>query len=155
MRGSDDETSPQIVSLNLTDVLNGKDGSNPILRSGDIIRVVEAELKQAYVIGSVHSAAIINLKERVTLSTAIAMSGGVQAGAEIDKIKITRQAAGGLSKNDIFVDLKEIRNGSKEDVILQPNDIIDVPGPNGTTKFFKDILRTVVPVFTRTPMIIP
>ena len=146
---------PEIISLNIKDVLDGGSESNLLLRGGDIVRVVEAELRQAYMIGSVKSATIVNLKDPVTLSTAIAMSGGAASGAQIEKIKITRQAPGSLTKKDFFVNLKEIREGKRDDVLLEPNDVIDVPGPSATKKFLKDIFRSIVPVFTRVPVIIP
>jgi protein involved in polysaccharide export with SLBB domain len=106
-------------------------------------------------VGSVKAATIVNLKDPVTLSTAIAMAGGVASGAQIEKIKITRQTPGSLTKSDLFVNLKEIREGKRDDVMLEPNDIVDVPGPSATKKFIKDIFRSIVPVFTRVPVIIP
>lgn len=149
------DAEPEIISLNIKDVLDGASESNLFLRGGDIVRVVEAEQRQAYVVGSVRSATTVNLKEPVTLSTAIAMSGGAAPGAQLEKIKITRQTTGSLSKKDLFVNLKEIREGKHEDLLLEPNDIVDVPGPSGTKKFLKDIFRSIVPVFTRVPILIP
>ena len=149
------DAEPEIISLNIKDVLDGASESNLFLRGGDIVRVVEAEQRQAYVVGSVRSATTVNLKEPVTLSTAIAMSGGAAPGAQLEKIKITRQTPGSLSKKDLFVNLKEIREGKHEDLLLEPNDIVDVPGPSGTKKFLKDIFRSIVPVFTRVPILIP
>lgn len=152
---ADAEQEPEIISLKVDDVLGGATEANPVLRGGDIVRIAQAEQKQAYVIGNVRAATTVNLRDPVSLSTAIAMSGGAVSGAQIEKIKITRQTPGSLNKSDIFVNLKAIRDGSQPDVLLQPNDIVDVPGPSGTKRFFKDILRTIVPVFTRAPVIIP
>jgi protein involved in polysaccharide export with SLBB domain len=149
------DAEPEIISLNIKDVLDGASEANLFLRGGDIVRVVEAEQRQAYVIGSVRSATTVNLKESVTLSTAIAMSGGAVSGAQLEKIKITRQTPGSLSKQDFFVNLKDIREGKQADIMLEPNDIVDVPGPSATKKFLKDIFRSIVPVFTRVPVIIP
>lgn len=146
---------PEIISLNVKDVLDGASEANLFLRGGDIVRVVEAEKREAYLIGNVKSAMAVNLKDPVTLSTAIAMAGGVASGAQLEKIKITRQAPGSLTKKDIFVNLKEIREGKREDVVLEPNDVVEVPGPSATKKFLKDIFRSIVPVFTRVPVIIP
>ena len=146
---------PEVLALHVNDVLAGSPSANPVLRGGDIVRIAEAELRQAFVMGNVKSAATINLKDPVTLSTAIAMAGGPSSGAQLEKVKISRQTPGSLSKKDLFVNLKEIRNGEKEDVLLEPNDIVDVPGPSGTKKLFKDIIRTIVPVFTRVPVIVP
>ncbi len=148
-------TGPEIISLKIREILSGSDGANPVLRGGDIVRVATAELKQAYVIGNVRAATTVNLKDPVALSTAIAMAGGTVTGTRLEKIKITRQSQGSLNKTDIFVNLKEIRAGSQPDVLLEPNDVVDVPGPSATRRFFKDILRTMVPIFTGVPVILP
>lgn len=150
-----DESEPEIISLALNDVLEGTSDSNPFLRGGDIIRITQAEQRQAYILGSVAKATTVDLKDPVGLSTAIAMAGGALSGSKIDKIKITRQDPGSLSKKDLYVNLKEIRDGSRAEFLLQHNDIVEVPGPSGTKKFFKDVLRSIVPVFTRTPVLIP
>jgi polysaccharide export outer membrane protein len=146
---SDDQV---IISLPLAAVMKGNDNSNPYVQAGDIIRVSEAELKQAFIIGSVKSALAINLKEPVTLSRAIAMAGGVAGGGNIEKIKISRQSAGSLEKTELIANLKDPKGG---DMLLQPNDVIDVPGPSGTKKLFRDIIRSVIPAVTRVPMVIP
>jgi polysaccharide export outer membrane protein len=151
----DDGPSPEIISIKVSDVLSGNELSNPTLSPGDIVRVVEADVRQAYIIGNVRSATTINLKESVTLSTAIAMAGGVVGGAQMDKIKVTRQTPGSLSTTNLFVNFKEILKGSAEDFVLQPNDIIDVPGPSGTKKVFTDILRTIVPTLSRGAIMYP
>lgn len=151
----EEEAPPEIVTLKIADVMGGSENFNPTLRAGDIVRVIEAEVRQAFVVGSVRAATAVNLKDPVTLSTAIAMAGGTVGGAQLEKIKITRQNSDGTTKSDLYFNLKEIRKGSVEDVLLQPNDVVEVPGPSGTKKFFKDILRTIVPVFTRAPVIIP
>jgi polysaccharide biosynthesis/export protein len=154
-QATDESSDQEIISLALTDVMKGSENSNPFLQGGDIIRVPEAEIKQAFIIGNVKSAVTVNLKEPVTLSKAIAMAGGVSSGAKIDKIKISRQAPNSLAKSEIFINLKEINKANKEDIFLQPNDVVDVPGPSGSRKFLKDLIRTVIPAVTRVPVIIP
>ncbi len=150
-----EDSGPEIISLKLADILNGGEASNPILRGGDIIRVPTAEVRQAFIVGNVKTATTVNLKDPVALTTAIAMAGGPASGAQLEKIKISRQSPESLRKTDIFVNLKTIRDGSQPDVMLEANDIVEVPGPSGTKKFFKDILRTLVPVFTGMPVILP
>jgi polysaccharide biosynthesis/export protein len=145
----------EIIALPLAEVLKGNENVNPFLQAGDIVRVTEAELEQAFVIGNVKSAVTINLRDPVTLSKAIAMAGGVAPGANIDKIKISRQQPNSLSKTEVIVSLKEINKRNQEDILLQPNDIVDVPGASGTRKILRDIFRAVVPVVTRVPVIVP
>lgn len=156
LKNSESEDAEQeIITLSLEKVLAGDETANQFVRSGDIIRIPEAEIVQAFVVGSVKSAATINLKEPVTLSKAIAMAGGVTEDANIQKIKIIRQQSEGLTKTEILVNLKDINKRSQDDVWLQPNDIVDVPGPSGSRKLIKDIFRAVVPAVTRLPIIVP
>ncbi len=154
-QAANDSLDQEIISLSLPDVMKGSENANPFLQGGDIIRIPEAELKQAFIIGNVKSAVTVNLKEPVTLSKAIAMAGGVSSGAKIDKIKISRQAPNSLAKSEVFISLKEINKSTQEDIFLQPNDVVDVPGPSGSRKFLKDLVRTIIPVVTRVPVVIP
>lgn len=149
------EPLQEIISLPLAEVLKGNESVNPFVQAGDIIRISEAQIEQAFVIGSVKAAATINLREPVTLTKAIAMAGGVAPGANIEKVKISRQQPDGLNKTEMIVNLKNISKQKQDDILLQPNDIIDVPGASGTRKFLKDIFRTAVPIVTGVPIIIP
>ncbi len=145
----------EIISIPLASLLNGSEDANLSVQPGDVIRIDEADVKQAYVIGNVKAAVTVNLKEPVTLTRAIAMAGGTAAGAKTDKIKISRQVPGTLTKTEIVANLKDIEARKQEDILLQANDVIDVPGPSGARKFLKDIMRSVVPAVTRVPVIIP
>lgn len=126
-----------LSSYKLTDTLRGVEPSNPYVRPGDIINLPEAE--QAFVVGNVLRPAAIELKEPVTVSRAIAMAGGVMPDTKRDKIRILRQAPGGTDKSEIFVDLRAIEKRQSEDVVLQADDIVDVPTAGG-----KRILRSLV-----------
>jgi polysaccharide biosynthesis/export protein len=138
----------EIVSSNylLANTLKGEESANPYVQAGDIISIIEAENQQAFILGNVKNAQPINLKEPVTLSKAIAMVGGTLPGAQIEKIKISRQSG------ELFVNLKEINKRQKEDVLLQPNDIVDVPGPKKT--IWKEALKIIAPI-TRFPLGLP
>jgi polysaccharide biosynthesis/export protein len=154
--GSEDPKE-ELLTFYLSETLEGKDQSNPYVQPGDVIRIAEAEVKvekigQAYIIGNVKAAKTIDLKDPVTLTQALAMAGGTSEGAQIDKILISRRAVGSLNKTDILVNLKNIKNRKESDIFLQENDIIDVPGPTGTRKFLRDIIKTVVPAVTRFPI---
>jgi polysaccharide export outer membrane protein len=147
----EESSEREIISLSLPELLKGDESANPFVQGGDVIRVTEAELKQAFIIGNVKSAVTINLKEPVTLSRAIAMAGGFAPGAQTDKIKISRQSP---DKTEIVVNLKDKNKRlNQEDIVLQPNDIVDVPGPKRS--ILKDIIRTIVPAVTRVPVILP
>lgn len=150
---SNEKSVDELITLPLAETLKGGEQANPFLQAGDIIRVVEAEQMQAYIIGNIKSAMTINLKEPVTLTQAVAMAGGTTPDAQIEKVKISRRLPNSLDKTDVFVNLKEIDKRKSEDVLLQPNDIVEIPGPSGSKKFLKDIFKAIVPTLTRIPII--
>jgi polysaccharide biosynthesis/export protein len=152
---TDEATGQEIIVLPLAEVMKGDENSNPFVQAGDIIRVPEAQLRQAYIIGNVKSALAVNLKVPVTLSRAIAMAGGVSSGAKTEQIKISRQIPGSLTKTDIVVNLKDINSRVREDIMLEANDIVDVPGPSGFRKGLDAILKSLIPAVTRLPVGIP
>ncbi len=136
-----EEDKEELILYPLADTLEGKETANPFVQSGDIIRVVDAD--QAYVIGNVRSAVIINLNETVTLTQAIARAGGVLPDSNVEKIKLIRQTSNSLTKTEQIINLKNINSRSGDDIVLQPNDIVEVMGQSGGKKFLKDLLRTV------------
>lgn len=147
-----EEGEDELVSVNLADAFKGGDDANPVIVPGDIVRVSDAAQINAYVLGNVKSSMAINLKEPVTLTQAIAMAGGTTSGAQLDKVKIRRVIPGTINREEIAVNVKEINQRKRDDILLQPNDIVDVPGPTGAKKIFGDILKTIVPTITQLPV---
>jgi len=144
------EDGQELVTLPLSETLRGIEQANPRIRAGDVVTVLQAE--QAYIYGNVKSAMALSLREPVPLTQAIVMAGGLSGGAQSDKIKIARQVPGSLTRTQILVNLKEIQKGSKEDIYLQANDLVEVPGPTGTRKLLGEIYKTIVPTITRLPI---
>lgn len=133
----------------LRDTLAGNPRSNPYVRPGDVITVLEFE--QIYVIGNVIRPAGFPLKERITLSQAIAMAGGTLPDSQSDRIRIVRQNPSNNIQQEMIVDLKAITKRQAPDVVLQPNDIVEVPTANGK-RFLRNILEGVVPGIARLPV---
>jgi polysaccharide export outer membrane protein len=138
----------EVIMINLSDTFKGVPEANPYVRSGDIVRLGEADQSRAYITGNVKNATAINLTEPITLTQAIAMAGGLSDGAQSEKIVIRRQVNGSLNRTETIVNLKEIKQQKKDDVLLRPNDIIEVPGPGK----FGSFLRTLLPSFTQLPL---
>lgn len=144
------EIDQSVLSVKLSKTLKGEPDANPLIESGDIITVAEAAaIPEAYVIGNVTRATPIKLNESTTLTKAIAMAGGTVRGAKLSKIRIYRQDPETLAKTEITVNLKEVREGESEDILLRANDIVEVPGPSGAKKFFSDIFRILIPTVGR------
>ena len=146
------ERREELITIRLDDAFNGVDGANPIIVAGDIVRVTTADQINAYIQGLVRNSAPIPLREAVTLTQAIAMAGGVMPGAQLDKVVIRRPIPGSINRTDLLVNVKEIKQGKRDDVLLQRNDIVEVPGPTGAKKIFSEIMKTIIPTITQMPM---
>jgi polysaccharide biosynthesis/export protein len=145
------DSADDLISLSLTDAMGGVEAANPFVRGGDLIRVVEADQVNAYIQGSVKSSAMINLKDPVTLSEAVAMAGGLAPGAAADKVVIRRQVPNSINRSQMIVNLKAISQGKRDDVLLEANDIVEVPGPSGAKKFFNTLYQSLIPTVVNLP----
>jgi polysaccharide export outer membrane protein len=148
---SPDETTDEAAfsSYKLTETLQGDPRANPYIEAGDIITVPEANL--VYVVGNVYTPLTIPLKERITLSRAVAMAGGVKQDSKKDKVRIVRQEPGAATSKEILVDLTAIEKKRADDIALMPNDIIDVP-TSGSKSFLRSLLGTVAPSVAQLPV---
>ncbi|HEV7859547.1 MAG TPA: polysaccharide biosynthesis/export family protein [Pyrinomonadaceae bacterium] len=109
-----------------SDIVAGKEDANPIVRPGDIVKALEAE--PVYITGSVVSPQGVYLHERQTLTGVLAQVGGVRKEAKSNDIRIYRQKQpGSVDRELIVADLTAIKKKQKEDVVLKPYDIIEVP----------------------------
>jgi polysaccharide export outer membrane protein len=126
------------------DLKLGKSEANPYIRPGDVIYVAEAS--PIYVTGSVVQPANLYLKEGMTLTRAISIVGGPKNARE-SQVRIYRQKPGGLKSETLTIDYKAIKAGKKEDIALQPYDIIEVPengvwSPKGIAKMLAGFATT-------------
>jgi polysaccharide export outer membrane protein len=143
-----EEEASAFSSFRLSETLRGDSGANPYVRPGDIVTVTEAE--QAYVVGNVLRPSMIPLRERVTVSQAIAMAGGALPDTQSERVRVVRQAPDG-AKTELLVDLKAVAKRRAEDVTLQANDIVEVPTASGR-RFLRTLLGSAVPSAARLPV---
>ncbi len=138
-----------LLLLNLRDTLRGEEQANPYVRPGDMVSVPEAE--QVFVVGNVMKPTPIPLKEPITLSRAVAMAGGVMPDSKTDAVRLIRQAPGSMTKNEQIVDLRAINRHKAEDILLQPNDVVEVPTSSGKT-LLRSIVGTIAPTVSQLPV---
>src|ERR1043165_9567678 len=106
-------------------------------------------------VGNVMRPSIIPLKEPLTVSRAIAMSGGVLPYSKMDRVRIIRQPPGNAAKQEMGVDLKAIERKHADDIVLQANDIVDVP-VSGGKRLLGNLVGSIGPAVTQMPVrIIP
>lgn len=146
----DDAEGISFFEYDLNDVLKGK--INPFMRPGDIVNVPESE--QAYVIGNVYKPQLIQLKQAITLTQAIAAAGGVLGATKKSQVRIVRQEPGAAVKKELIFDLNAIKDKKTPDPFLQANDIVEVPTDkvkDFTNNFVKAVTGSVGNLFYRIP----
>jgi polysaccharide export outer membrane protein len=145
-----DESAISVIdNYKLNETLKGDAAANPYVRPGDVISVSEAEL--AFIVGNILRPSVIPLTERITVSRAIAMSGGTMPDTKTGRVRIVRQPPGSTTKTEIFVDLKAIDKLKAEDVVLQAGDIVDVP-TSGSKRLLRSLVGAVVPSVAQLPV---
>jgi protein involved in polysaccharide export with SLBB domain len=108
---------------NLSDLLGDDRKADPEVQPGD--NVIVSEVGVAYVYGSVVQPRAIFLRERTSVTQAIKIVGGVVPSGITNRVRIMR---GCDPVQTIVVDLKAIERGRAVDVVIQPYDIVFVPG---------------------------
>lgn len=110
--------------VKIDDLKAGKAEANPFIRPGDYIIVTEAE--PVYITGSVNAPQGVFMRDHLTLSTALAMVGGVRREAKSD-IRVYRLKPGSPDRDIIQIDFSAIKKGLKPDFLLQAFDVVEVP----------------------------
>ena len=136
-------------SFDLNQTLKGEASSNPYVRAGDVVTIPEAQ--QVFVIGDVFRPTSIPLKEKVTLSQAVAMAGGAMPDAKKENVRILRQAPGAATRTEIVVDLNAISKRKDDDPELLANDIVEVPTSTGK-RILRGLISAVAPAATSLPI---
>ncbi|HEV2913459.1 MAG TPA: polysaccharide biosynthesis/export family protein [Pyrinomonadaceae bacterium] len=141
------ETAPMKI-YKIEDLVAGKVASNPLIRPGDIVIVSEA--KPVYITGMVNHPTGLYLQNGMSLSRAIAMVGGIRKEGKAEDVRIFRQRPGSAEQELIRVDFTAIKKKQKEDIMLQPYDIIDVPEANifAGRRLIPTLARTLLGVGT-------
>lgn len=132
-----EQTQEGFVVYSLKETLRGEEHANPWVQPGDMVSITEAD--KAYVVGNVVKPQEIPLKEKITVSQAIAMAGGTLPATKSSRIRVHRQVPGATKRLEIVVDLAAIKQERAEDIALQANDIVDVPVSPG-----KKVLNSIV-----------
>ena len=126
-----DNSSSEVIVYSLNDTLKGKDEANPFMQPGDVVSLPDAD--QVFVIGHVNAPQAIPLRDKVlTVSRAIAMAGGPARDGKTSQVRIVRQTVTG-EKKEIVVNLDAVRKQKAIDIVLNPDDIIEVGASTGKT----------------------
>ncbi|MCF7958604.1 MAG: polysaccharide biosynthesis/export family protein [Phycisphaerae bacterium] len=116
---------------------DGQEQINPEIRPGDVVKVRSASEGYVYMSGEVRRPGSIEFRRPQTILQAMTMVGGPTNIAKEGKCKIIRRLTGG-TETEIQVDLKQIRKGKQENLLLAQNDTVLVP-VDSVKKFFDDL----------------
>jgi polysaccharide export outer membrane protein len=119
------DTNLPFEVIKISELSSGKAQANPMVRPGDYVMVTEAE--PVYIMGSVNSPQGIYLRDRLTLSRALAMVGGARREAKVSDVRVYRQKPGATDQETIKVNYEAIKKNQQPDFLLQPFDIVEVP----------------------------
>ena len=111
-----------VVNFKIRDIQEGKESF--WLKPGDVVSVSDADV--VYIYGDVVEPGSLRIREPITLTQAIATSKGLRPAAQKDKIRILRQRAGAVEREEMVFDMSQIDKGMVKDPILEPNDIVAI-----------------------------
>ena len=112
-------------TFSLAGMAKGGEDVNPVIYPGDVIIVEKAA--PVYITGEVLAPGGIYLKEAgLTLTQAIGKIGGFRREAKTKDIRIQRKKANSNEIEFISVNYDLIKAKQQPDVVLQPNDIVEV-----------------------------
>jgi len=143
---SSDAPSAILKEFELRDVMNAS--ANPYIEPGDIITVPEAD--QIFLTGSVKNPGPLALRGRTTLTEAINQVGGFAQDAAKKKISLSRVDPATHTRKETIYNLEDIKKLRAEDVVLQANDMIEVPSSTGSST-----KRTIFTALAQTAGVLP
>lgn len=125
-----------MLNIKISDLLNGGDGSDPVILSGDVITITRTA--PFYVIGAVNNPGPVYSHTEMTLSRAVASAGGPAKDADLGKVTIFRRDESGTKVIDI--DLEKVKRDAAGDETLQQFDIIEVASKGGSKRKYPPVI---------------
>lgn len=110
------------INIKISDLLSGAAEANPKILNGDIVNIVEAP--PVFLVGGVAAPKRLNLTPNLTLTRAIAATGGIPKGSGARKARIFRRRGGVTSVLEF--DIRSIQEAKADDPRLEPYDVVDV-----------------------------
>lgn len=125
-RGNNDNTAQgdeiALMGFKVRDIQEGK--KTLWMQPGDVVSVLDADV--VYVYGNVAKPGELKVREPITLTQAIASAEGLKSATDKGNVRILRQKADSLDRDEIVVDLAAVEKGKAKDPYLEPNDIVAV-----------------------------
>lgn len=129
------ENPYDVMAIDLQEVLNGKRPDlNIRLRGGDILYCPERKATYFYAVGDLNRPGAVEMpqNESVLVSRAISLAGGPSRTAKMSKSFVLRYDESG-ARQQLPVNFKKVLAGKQPDFVINPNDVIFVPGSSVKT----------------------
>lgn len=123
----------EIIEIDLEAILErGELALNLPVKGGDVLHVPEREVEFYYVVGDVGRPGVFELPiqdgvSQLLLTQAVAKAGGPMKTAKMGDGILVRYDESGV-RQEVAVDFNAILKGKKTDMVVQPNDVIFIPG---------------------------
>ncbi len=115
---------------------------NPVIYPGDVIKVQPHSEGYVYLAGEFSKPGSKMYRRPLTILQAVACGGGTTNIAANNKCKIVRFMDDG-SEREMMINLKKIREGKHDNILLAQNDVIMVP-VDPWKKFWDDVDRRIM-----------
>lgn len=115
----------ELKQVNISSLFNGNFDQNVLIEPGDLVNIPPANV--FYLAGEVTAPGSYSLKDGTTLRQAIALARGTTFKAALGRGVIFREDTKTGKRLEIPVNIGEVMKGTKEDLLLQANDIVIVP----------------------------
>ena len=142
----DPERSVSAAEISLTRLMETVNPEEDItLMPYDVIRASTEEM--VYITGQVGKVGGIPLvdKDSISVIQALAVSGGIGAGAKPEKAVILRPILDSARRAEIPLDVKAILAGKANDFPLLPNDVLVIPGPTTFRQSVQRFMTVAIP----------
>jgi polysaccharide export outer membrane protein len=133
-----DDAKYQMIKVNINGLLKGHFEQNLVLEPGDIVNIPTTDV--FFIAGEVNAPGSYPLKQGTSLRQAISLAQGTNYKAALSRAVIFREAPDTGKREELKVDIKAVMSGKQEDIPLQANDVIIIPG-SGMKSFGGTLLR--------------
>jgi polysaccharide export outer membrane protein len=125
---SADASAYTVSEVDIRSIIDGsRPEQNILILPYDLITVRKAPIVYAVGLVNKQGGFVLNEKERISVLQLIAMAGGTQSLANTKDARIVRPVPG-ATRIEVPVNLKDIMAGKSKDMMLEPEDILYVPG---------------------------
>lgn len=129
-----------LSTLDLQELLTRKYAADYLQNPSIDVKIEAQELGRVVVDGAVEKPGVFEVNEIITLLEAVALAEGITEDSNGSKIYIMRDVEG--ERKVALVDIRDIRNQSRANPQIIPNDVIFVENSTGRI-LFKEFLRTL------------